>query len=64
MSRREWYIKKHIGFVCDDNPCIISFIPTIMFQPWRYRFPGCCVFDITWLNLHITIGEWKRKEEI
>lgn len=61
-GRENWYIKPLFEFERDTDYYLISLLPTIMFQPWRYRRPGAGVIDITWLHCHIVIGEWKRKE--
>ena len=61
-GRENWYIEKKIKFYNDTDSYIISLLPTILFQPWRHRYPYCAVVDITWLTFHISIGVWKRKE--
>lgn len=62
-ARKQWYIKKYFKVQFDTDSYLICILPTIIFQPWRYRYPNCAVIDVTWLNFHITIGEWKRKNE-
>lgn len=61
-GRENWYIKPLFKFERDTEYYLISILPTIMFQPWRYRRPYIGVIDITWLHYHIIIGEWRRKE--
>ena len=55
-------IKWNIKFQTDDTDYIFSFLPTIIWMPGIYRYPGTCVIDITWLNLHLTIGTWVYKD--
>lgn len=57
-----WIIKPAIKFEIDTTDYMICFLPTIIWMPWKYRYPNSYVFDITWLNLHIGIGLWQRKD--
>ena len=57
--RKEYGIKPTIKLCIDNN--IFSFIPTVVWQPWIYRYINCSVIDMWWLNFHISIGIWEYK---
>jgi hypothetical protein len=61
--RNEYVIKWDINFDVDDYSYIFAFLPTIIWQPWTFRYPGASVISIMWLNFNIGIGEWKRREK-
>lgn len=50
----KWKVTFHI----DDNYYCFFFLPTVTYIPWTYRYPGVCVWEICWLNIHICIGEY------
>lgn len=56
---KNYKIKPKIKF-CIDDDYIFSFIPTITWQPWIYRYLDSGVIDIWWLHFHIIIGVWKK----
>ena len=58
-DRKDYKIKWEInlGF----EPSICSLLPTIVVQPWIYRYVDVGLIDITWLFWHLSIGTWKRK---
>ena len=57
--RKEYKIKPMFKFVVDTEHYDISILPTIFWQPWRYRDPYIgCIIEIWWLNFHILMGEW------
>jgi len=61
--RKEYKIKPCIVFKVDREDYYFSFLPTVLYMPWIYRYPNSIgVIDIWWLNFHICIGEWIRKE--
>jgi hypothetical protein len=58
--RKEYRIKPTLNFRI-DREYYFSFLPTILWTPWVYRYPNTCgVVDIWWLNFHILIGTWER----
>ncbi len=59
--RKDYRIKPKVIFEIDNRSKIFCILPTIIFQPWKYRYIGGVVVDITWLNLHIGIGIWENK---
>ena len=61
MARSDWKIKPCIAFDYDKYDKLFFLIPTVMVQPWAYRYPNTYVVDIAWLHLHIGIGKWERK---
>lgn len=61
MARKDYIIKLCICFEIDKEDQVISILPTIMIQPWKYRYPNTFVVDITWLIFHIGIGRWRTK---
>ena len=59
--RKDYRIKPTIKFIVDNNNCMFSFLPTIVWQPWIYRYPNMIgVIDIWWLNFHIIFGRWEE----
>lgn len=52
-----------VSFEIDDNCYLFSFLPTIMWQPWPFRYPNCSVIDIMWFNCHILIGTWRKSRK-
>lgn len=62
--KKDCVIEWKVDFEIDDNSYLFSLLPTIMFQPWPFRYPGCSVIDIMWLNCHIFIGEWNKRKDI
>lgn len=57
--RSDYRIKKKIFFEFDCE--LIFLLPTIMFQPWKYRYLGTSVVTISWLGMNIGIGIWEKK---
>jgi hypothetical protein len=55
-SRR---IRPMFNITIDDSFYAFSFLPTIIWQPWMFRYNNSCIIDITWLNIHISIGKWE-----
>ena len=63
-TREHYYAEPSLKFAVDRDGYICCLIPTIEFQPSFARYPDYPVFSITWLNMHICIGKWRRKEKI
>ena len=63
--RKEFHMKPSIRIAVDDNHYTFSFLPTVVYEPWIYRYPNLQepLLDIWWLNIHILIGTWKKREE-
>lgn len=61
-GNNDWRIKWDVKFLIDDD-FLFALLPTILFQPSIYRYPGTSIIDIWWLNMHLVFGEWMRKEE-
>lgn len=60
-NRNEYRIKPIIKFKVDKENYYFSFLPTILWMPWIYRYPNTIgVIDIWWLNFHIFIGKWEH----
>jgi hypothetical protein len=60
-DRNEYRIKPIIKFKVDKENYYFSFLPTILWMPWIYRYPNTIgVIDIWWLNFHIFIGKWEH----
>lgn len=60
-NRKKYRIKPTIEFHVDTRHYYFSFLPTIMWTPWIYRYPHSIgIIDIWWLNFHILIGTWER----
>ena len=58
VHRKVYKIKPTIEFSVDTEDYCFSFLPTILWMPWVYRYPDSSVIDIWWLNFHILIGKW------
>ena len=54
--RKDFYIKPCIQFVFDKE--LYMLLPTIMYQPSRYRYPGTFVITIQWLCFAVGISGW------
>ena len=58
-NRENYKIEFAIKFIIDNTDYCMSFIPTILWQPWIYRYPNeVGIIDIWWFNFHISIGKW------
>jgi hypothetical protein len=59
--RKEYRIKPTIRFCIDKEDYYFAFLPTILWQPWVYRYPNCDgIINIWWLHFHILIGKWEH----
>lgn len=61
--RKEWRIKPCVKLAIDKEDYIFSFLPTIIWMPWRYRYPGTYVVDFSWLIFHMGFGIWERRRD-
>lgn len=61
--RADWRIKPYTKLIIDKDDYLFSFIPTIVWQPWRYRYSNTCVIDIHWLIFHLCFGLWEQRKE-
>ena len=61
--RCEYRIKPTIRFYIDKRGYFMSFLPTVLWEPWINRYPNTDIIDIWWLNFHILIGTWEPKKE-
>lgn len=61
VDRQNYRIKPSIRFHVDDVDYIFCLLPTITYQPWRYRWNGVSILEISWLNIHIKLGEWRYR---
>ena len=58
-GRNQYRIKPYFKFEVDRRDYCFSFLPTVLWMPWIYRYPGSVgIVDIWWLNFHIFIGKW------
>lgn len=63
-NRKNYKIKWIFKFKIDNDHYMFSFLPTILWEPWIYRYPGAeGIIDIWWLNMHILIGKWTVVKE-
>lgn len=62
-NRKEYHIKPKITFRVDTHDYPFFLLPTILVQPWIYRYPGSYVIDIYWLNFFIGIGKFEPKKK-
>jgi hypothetical protein len=59
-NRKKYRIKPNIKFLVDTKNYYFSFLPTILWMPWIYRYTNSQgVIDIWWLHFHISIGKWE-----
>lgn len=59
--RKEYRIKPTFEFRVDTEDYYFSFLPTVLWMPWIYRYPNSVgLIDIWWLHFHILIGKWER----
>ena len=62
--RSEYRVKPTMEFYVDTTCYDFAFLPTVLYMPWCYRYPDSKgVVDIWWLNMHILIGTWERRNE-
>ena len=61
-NRKNYYIKPKITFEVDEHHYHFLLLPTISFVPWPYRYNRMACWEISWLNMHICIGEWRTKD--
>ena len=61
-NRGKYYIKWNIKFDVDYQYYAFSLLPTAVICPWTHRDTGESIIDVWWLNMHVTVGEWLRKE--
>lgn len=60
-DRKKYWIKPIVGFAVDTRDYLFSFIPTVVWCPWIYRYPNTIgVVDIWWLHFHIYFGRWEE----
>ena len=57
-ERKEYKIDWKIVFEFDTRDYIFFLLPTIMFQPWPFRWRGVAVISICWFNMNLGIGIW------
>jgi len=60
-ARREYHIKPKFVFEIDTTSRLFFFLPTIYWQPWKYRYNGCCVICFCWLIFSFGFGIWERR---
>lgn len=58
--RKDFCITWDVTFSIDRSGRyeVWSLLPTIIWMPWYARYREAPIFDITWFNWHIAIGEW------
>lgn len=60
-DRKKYRIKPAIGFQADTRDYMFSFLPTVIWCPWIYRYSNSVgVVDIWWLHFHIWFGRWEE----
>ena len=60
-DRKKYRIKPIVGIEIDKTDYMFSFLPTIIWCPWIYRYPNSVgVVDIWWLHFHIYFGRWEN----
>ena len=60
-DRKKYRVNPVFGFEKDDRNYLFSFLPTIVWCPWIYRYPNSIgVVDIWWLHYHFYFGKWEE----
>ena len=60
-NRNKYRLIPSLRFYKDIDGYDFSFIPTVLWCPWIYRYPNSDgVIDIWWLHFHILIGKWEQ----
>jgi hypothetical protein len=57
--KNSWKIRPKIEFEYDKRDYLFVFLPTIMWQPSRYRYNGSCVVSFYWLLFRVGFGIWE-----
>ena len=58
--RKEYRIRAKIGFEIDKLDYVFFFLPTIVWQPWKYRY-NSYVVELHWLIFTVGFGLWERR---
>lgn len=58
--RSDYYIKPCVNFHIYKE--LYTLLPTIFYQPWKYRYIGLPVLTLQWLCFALNIGLWTHKE--
>lgn len=59
--RKEYRIKPKIGFEIDNQSYVFFFLPTVVWQPWKYRYNNTYVVNLHWLCFDVGFGVWERR---
>lgn len=62
-QRKEYIIVPKVTAEKDTRIYAFTFLPTIVWQPWRYRYPNSFVVELWWLNFVVGIGWWERRKD-
>lgn len=60
-TRKEYRIKPKFVFEIDTTNRIFFFLPTILWQPWKYRYNDSYVICFCWLIFNVGFGIWERR---
>lgn len=61
LHRRSSYNERVVKFEIDTSDYCMSFLPTVCYIPYPYRYPNTGVIDIWWLHMHLVIGIQRNK---
>ena len=61
--RKEYRIKPKIGFEIDKQNYLFFLIPTVIWQPWKYRYKDSYVVCLHWLNFAVGFGLWINEDD-
>ena len=59
--RKEYHIRAKIGFEVDKESYVFFLLPTIVWQPWKYRFSKTYAVELHWLIFTVGFGLWERR---
>lgn len=58
-ERKKYHIKPKVEFEIIDS--LFFLLPTIIWQPWKYRYNNSYVVCLHWLVFAVGIGLWERR---
>ena len=59
--RKQYRIKPKIGFEIDKQYYAFFFLPTVVWQPWKYRWNNTYVVELHWFIFTVGFGLWERR---
>lgn len=60
-DRKDYRIKPCFNCKRETKRYLFYLLPTVLVQPWIYRYPNTYVVSVCWLNFKMGFGLWERK---